>query len=60
MKRLFYRIHYCDLDGREVPVYEVELYRVYSLEQHVRDFKTLSAANKWIKAQRYVTSAVRL
>jgi hypothetical protein len=52
MKALFYRIRYCDLDGREVPVYEAVLYRVYSLEQHIRDFRTLSAANKWIKAQR--------
>jgi hypothetical protein len=51
MKGMFYRIRYCDPDGREVPVYEAALYRVYLLGQHVRDFPYLSAANQWIKAQ---------
>jgi hypothetical protein len=46
-----YRIRYCDPDGREVPVCEASLYRVYLGEQHVRDFPLLSAANTWIKAQ---------
>jgi hypothetical protein len=51
MKGAFYRIRYCDLGGREVPVYEAVLYRVFLCEQYVRDFPCLSAANKWIKAQ---------
>jgi hypothetical protein len=46
-----YRIRYCDLNGKEVPVYRAVLYRVYLLGQHVRDFPCLSAANKWIKEQ---------
>jgi hypothetical protein len=48
---MFYRIRYCDLDGREVPVYEAVLYRVFLRGRHVRDFTRLSAANRWIKAQ---------
>jgi hypothetical protein len=51
MNRTYYRIRYCDLNGREVPVCEAELYRVYSIGRHMRDFRTLSAACKWIKAQ---------
>jgi hypothetical protein len=51
MRKMFYRIRYCDLNGREVPVYEAVLYRVYLCGQHVQDFPCLSAANKWIKAQ---------
>jgi hypothetical protein len=39
------------LGGREVPVYEAVLYRVFLCGQHVRDFPYLSAANAWIKAQ---------
>jgi hypothetical protein len=49
MKGMFYRIRYCDPDGREVPVYEAVLYRVFLRGQHVRDFPYLSAANAWIK-----------
>ena len=48
---MHYRIRYCALDGREVPVYEAVLYRVYSNGRHVRDFPYLGAANAWIKAQ---------
>jgi hypothetical protein len=51
---MFYRIRYCDLDGREVPVYEAKIYRVYlsgQYPQHMRDFPYLGAANEWIKAQ---------
>jgi hypothetical protein len=51
MSGMFYRIRYCDLNGREVPVYEAVLYRVYLCGQHAQDFPCLSAANKWIKAQ---------
>jgi hypothetical protein len=51
MKGMFYRIRYCDLGGREVPVCEAILYRVYLNGQHTRDFPYLSAANQWIKAQ---------
>ncbi|MDR1585909.1 MAG: hypothetical protein LBS57_00485 [Treponema sp.] len=51
MKVIFYRIRYCDLDGREVPVYKAVLYRVFLRGRHVRDFTRLSAANTWIKAQ---------
>jgi hypothetical protein len=51
MKGMFYRIRYCDLGGKEVPVYEAVLYRVFLRGQYVRDFSCLSAANKWIKAQ---------
>jgi hypothetical protein len=29
----FYRIHYCDLDGRDAPVYEAEIYRMFSLNK---------------------------
>jgi len=49
---IFYRIRYCDLDNREVPVYEAKLYRVFLNGTHVRDFQYLSAANEWIEAQR--------
>ncbi|MDR0759684.1 MAG: hypothetical protein LBF74_06185 [Treponema sp.] len=51
MSGMFYRIRYCDPDGREVPVCEAVLYRVYLHGQHIRDFPYLSAANKWIRAQ---------
>jgi hypothetical protein len=51
MSGMVYRIRYCDPDGREVPVYEAALYRVYLRGRHVRDFPYLSAATKWIKAQ---------
>jgi hypothetical protein len=47
----FYRIHYCDLDGRDVPVYKAKIYRVFSLNKHIRDFPYLSAANEWIKRE---------
>ena len=49
MKGMFYRIRYCDPAGREVPVYEAVLYRVFLRGQHVRDFPYLSVANAWIK-----------
>ena len=48
---IFYRIRYCDLDGREVPAYEAKLYRIFLNGIHVRDFQYLSAANEWIEAQ---------
>jgi len=46
-----YRIRYCDLDGREVPVYSAKLYCIFLNGIHIRDFQYLSAANEWIKAQ---------
>jgi len=49
---IFYRIRYCDLEGRDVPAYEAKLYRVFLKGTHVRDFPYLSAASEWIKAQR--------
>jgi hypothetical protein len=54
---LFYRIRYCGMDGREVPVYAATLYRVFAHEynpnviRHIQDFPYLSAANEWIKRQ---------
>ena len=45
-----YQIKYCDLAGKEVPVYAAKLYRVYSKGEHVKDFEYLSAANEWIAA----------
>ena len=46
-----YRIRYCDSNGREVPVYEAKLYRVFLCSKHIRDFPYMSAANEWIRAQ---------
>jgi hypothetical protein len=40
------------MDGREVPVYEAKIYRVFLNGLHLRDFPYLSIANEWIKAQR--------
>jgi len=48
---IHYRIRYCDLDGKEVPVYEAKLYRVFLNGIHVKDFQYMSAANDWIEAQ---------
>ena len=48
---MIYRIRYCDLKGREVPVYEAKIYRVFLCGEHVRDFPYLSAAHAWIKTQ---------
>ena len=45
-----YRIRYCDLDGKEVPVYQASLYRVFLHGKFIREFNYLSAANEWITA----------
>jgi hypothetical protein len=46
-----YRIRYCDLEGKDVPVYEAKLYRIFLHGNHVLDFQYLSVANEWVKAR---------
>jgi hypothetical protein len=46
-----YRIRYCDLEGKDVPVYKAKLYRIFFDGNHVIDFQYLSAANEWIETQ---------
>ena len=46
-----YRIRYCGLDGKTVPVYAAKLYRVFLNGEHIKDFQYLSAANEWIAAE---------
>ena len=46
-----YRIRYCDLKGKDVPVSQARQFRVFLKGKHIRDFYPLSAALNWIDLQ---------